>query len=495
MVAGMQADNRTVISLVEGTSYPDWSTMPKVGESVKAIPTFTVTTGKPAYFYIDNSCAYWEKMIDGEWEEIDDGTFNSGTWRFRCLVLIDGNTDPNGEYVLAEDVKVKVNGEEWETSNYDFWPGYNMSSIWASSPEITVEDDRTVISLVEVTTYPDWSTMPKVGESVKAIPTFTVTTGKPAYFYIDNSCAYWEKMIDGEWEEIDDGTFNSGTWRFRCLVLIDGNTDPNGEYVLAEDVKVKVNGEEWETSNYDFWPGYNMSRIWVSSPEIIVEEPREGKLGNQGTWSFADGVLTVDYMGAMPQNCTSKTTDPEVAYRLKWIDFLSEIKEIVITGVDVEVQPYFLYYSGDGDLGQHPDDHIKKLTLGSGVKKVGKQAFASYDLKDVYCYGVEPPELSSDTGNGNVFWKSRIQANQAFLHLVRGASTGYAMINSEWAIFNHSAHALDPEDDPVDVKSIDNGQLTIDNEKAWYSLDGRKLGSKPTMPGLYIKNGKKVVVK
>ena len=238
-----------------------------------------------------------------------------------------------------------------------------------------------------------------------------------------------------------------------------------------------------------------MSRIWVSSPEIIVEEPREGKLGNQGTWSFADGVLTVDYMGAMPQNCTSKTTDPEVAYRLKWIDFLSEIKEIVITGVDVEVQPYFLYYSGDGDLGQHPDDHIKKLTLGSGVKKVGKQAFASYDLKDVYCYGVEPPELSSDTGNGNVFWKSRIQANQAFLHLVRGASTGYAMINSEWAIFNHSAHALDPEDDPVDVKSIDNGQLTIDNEKAWYSLDGRKLGSKPTMPGLYIKNGKKVVVK
>ncbi|MBO4551127.1 MAG: Ig-like domain-containing protein, partial [Bacteroidaceae bacterium] len=221
-----------------------------------------------------------------------------------------------------------------------------------------------------------------------------------------------------------------------------------------------------------------VNELLASCKVTVKLEPYVGgKLGNQGTWSFADGVLTVDYVGAMPQNCTSKTTDPEIAYRLKWIDFLSEIKEIVITGVDVEVQPYFLYYSGDGPDGTHPDDHIKKLTLGSGVKKVGKQAFASYDLKDVYCYGVEPPELSSDTGNGNVFWKKRIQANQAFLHLVKGASTGYARINSEWAIFNHSAHALDPEDDPVEIVSP-LGE-TEEGAGAWYSLDGRKLSGKP----------------
>ena len=29
----------------------------------------------------------------------------------------------------------------------------------------------------------------------------------------------------------------------------------------------------------------------------------------------------------------------------------------------------------------------------------------------------------------------------------------------------------------------------------WFDLSGRKLGSKPTMPGLYIMNGRKVVVK
>lgn len=44
------------------------------------------------------------------------------------------------------------------------------------------------------------------------------------------------------------------------------------------------------------------------------------------------------------------------------------------------------------------------------------------------------------------------------------------------------------------VKAIDDGQLTVDNEGSWYSLDGRKLGSKPAKAGLYINGGKKVVL-
>ena len=30
---------------------------------------------------------------------------------------------------------------------------------------------------------------------------------------------------------------------------------------------------------------------------------------------------------------------------------------------------------------------------------------------------------------------------------------------------------------------------------AWYSLDGRKLSAQPTARGIYVKNGKKVVIK
>ena len=35
----------------------------------------------------------------------------------------------------------------------------------------------------------------------------------------------------------------------------------------------------------------------------------------------------------------------------------------------------------------------------------------------------------------------------------------------------------------------------MDNDGNWFSLDGRKLGGKPAKAGLYIHNGRKVVIK
>lgn len=44
---------------------------------------------------------------------------------------------------------------------------------------------------------------------------------------------------------------------------------------------------------------------------------------------------------------------------------------------------------------------------------------------------------------------------------------------------------------------IDNGQLTMDNSAAaqWYSLDGRRLDKAPKAKGVYIRNGKKLVIR
>ena len=44
------------------------------------------------------------------------------------------------------------------------------------------------------------------------------------------------------------------------------------------------------------------------------------------------------------------------------------------------------------------------------------------------------------------------------------------------------------------VDLIDNGQLIIDND-GWYDLNGRRLQGKPSQKGVYIKNGKKIVIK
>ena len=47
-----------------------------------------------------------------------------------------------------------------------------------------------------------------------------------------------------------------------------------------------------------------------------------------------------------------------------------------------------------------------------------------------------------------------------------------------------------------ETNKIENSKLKIVNDDAsWYSLDGRKLSGKPTQKGIYINNGKKVVIK
>ena len=52
------------------------------------------------------------------------------------------------------------------------------------------------------------------------------------------------------------------------------------------------------------------------------------------------------------------------------------------------------------------------------------------------------------------------------------------------------------DEETTGVISIHNSQFTIHNEAgAWYTLDGRKLDGKPTAKGIYVNNGRKVVIK
>ena len=76
-----------------------------------------------------------------------------------------------------------------------------------------------------------------------------------------------------------------------------------------------------------------------------------------------------------------------------------------------------------------------------------------------------------------------------------GAQRAYFKIGSEGAaqarIASFNIGYGDSE--TTDIHSIDNSQWIIDN--SWYSLDGRKLQGKPTQKGVYINNGRKVIIK
>ena len=48
--------------------------------------------------------------------------------------------------------------------------------------------------------------------------------------------------------------------------------------------------------------------------------------------------------------------------------------------------------------------------------------------------------------------------------------------------------------DPSGIETINREPLTV-NQHAWYTLDGRKLNGAPNQKGIYIHNGKKMVVR
>ena len=71
------------------------------------------------------------------------------------------------------------------------------------------------------------------------------------------------------------------------------------------------------------------------------------------------------------------------------------------------------------------------------------------------------------------------------------------LLKSENTIYDLEAEyilALPTEPDPGSFSAID--QVTVTTgpvDPAWYTIDGRRLPTEPSAPGLYIHNGKKVI--
>lgn len=56
--------------------------------------------------------------------------------------------------------------------------------------------------------------------------------------------------------------------------------------------------------------------------------------------------------------------------------------------------------------------------------------------------------------------------------------------------------SIDGGDGTTGINSIENGKLNIENDSdVWYDMSGRRLQGKPVKKGLYIRNGKKIVIK
>ena len=84
--------------------------------------------------------------------------------------------------------------------------------------------------------------------------------------------------------------------------------------------------------------------------------------------------------------------------------------------------------------------------------------------------------------------------NDVFYYTQAGTiPEGSVYLTKPSAVKTRGFYALGGDDDTtgIDARRI----VTSSQQSAWYTLDGRRLDTMPTRKGIYIKDGKKIIIK
>ena len=124
---------------------------------------------------------------------------------------------------------------------------------------------------------------------------------------------------------------------------------------------------------------------------------------------------------------------------------------------------------------------LTSLSLPATITYIGEKAFAGCsNLSVIYAFSEVPATV---VGGAAAF--NGIDMENCVLYVPQGSGDKYRAAEG-WSSFKNIVEIA------TGIREIKN--VTIANDR-WYTLDGRELKSQPTMKGIYINNGKKVVIK
>ena len=122
---------------------------------------------------------------------------------------------------------------------------------------------------------------------------------------------------------------------------------------------------------------------------------------------------------------------------------------------------------------------VSRIYLLGCVESIGADAFYGKTL-DIYCYSEEPPYVDASA--------FRCDRNKSVVHVPESAMEAYCDPENQWGRLFRNIVALTEEEMGVGQLTMDKGQGTM------YDLAGRRVTHTEGLKGIYIVDGKKVVV-
>ena len=192
------------------------------------------------------------------------------------------------------------------------------------------------------------------------------------------------------------------------------------------------------------------------------------------TASLSDaGLLTLNFTPAAPAEGAVTAIKAGTPYIIKW-----DKENDYVDDNDHNVwQPIFQNVTVDKTMCN------KECDLGGNKKITFKGTYTKLS------YTADTPSILFLGGANTLYYPENgasIGAQRAYFEL-----SGLAASESTSTV---RAFALNFGDDTTGIISIENGKLKIEDD-SWYDLSGRKLNEKPVKKGVYVQNGKKVVIK
>ena len=342
----------------------------------------------------------------------------------------------------------------------------NLTSVTIPANVTSIGDDAFMYceSLTSVTVYaPSCSLGTSVFEGCDNLTDIYVF-GKDVVFYkgATNWRAYADKI-----SVIFDGT-STETINIPYEVTVKGVTynrtfTPGKASTVMLPFDYTCNGQEGGTF-YKFVGVEKENDNWVATMKATGDDANnQGTLTRNTPYLFMPTATTMTFPNINGSVTLStdgggecETAEPGSHWTFKGT---YEYKEWIADGANADEIGRAYGFAGVAKTGINVGDFVK---VASGAK-----------IRPMYCY-----LLWSDTPNGA-------------RSMTRGAAATDEELPQSITVRLVGANGQTTGIGEIDTKT---GEMTFDSE-AWYTLDGVRLSAKPTKKGLYINNGKKIVIR